>query len=273
MYLAIEAGPDTIDVAVRCRVRGVPVDGRTLVEDGEASALGSLRRAGLTPCQIGVHGYNPLHPDPAERRFWARIVVQAIPLARRLGVNDVVISAGNHQADQYGAADPRNRSPEALIEVAQQLRPLVDQAEAAGVRLAIEPYLKSAVSTPDAFIALAFLVGSPSLRCVVDCANWYGFAELLDPAPLVRRAVSVLAGRYGPIHVKEIALLPGFHLHAGLVPLGAGRTDWGGFLARVARHAEADTWVLIEHAANAAEAEAAITHLRSVAATAGVELA
>jgi hypothetical protein len=45
-----------------------------------------------------------------------------------------------------------------------------------------------------------------------------------------------LTGHYGLLHVREVALNPAFHIHAGLAPLGNGATDWVQALRLAAPH-------------------------------------
>lgn len=264
MRLALECGSTTHETAVELGIRGVPVDGGALLKEGVEATLAPLRARGLEVCQIGAFGFNPLHPDRAYQLEQIEQLDQLIDLAPSTGCPYIAIGPGNHHPSGFGAADPRNFRSAALDALASDLAPLCRKAEAVGVKLTVEPYLKSAIHRPDAFLSLKQRLPSPALRITLDVSNFYDFAALVDPQPCAAEACSRLAGHYGLVHLKEIALAEGFHLHAGLVPLGKGLTDWGNVLRLAAPHIPADSWVMVEHCSDAAEARASIGLIRSL---------
>ena len=150
MRLGIEAGPHTIAAAVELGVSGVPVTAEALVRDGVAATLAPLRAQGLSVCQIGAFGFNPLAIDPVQ----ADVLERVIPLASATGCPYIVINGGNFHPSGFGAADARNFTDAALEQVARVLAPFVRQAERCGARLSIEAYLKTAIGSPEKFLAL-----------------------------------------------------------------------------------------------------------------------
>jgi hypothetical protein len=106
----------------------------------------------------------------------------------------------------------------------------------------------------------------------VDVTSFYDYWDLWNSQDTVRQVCTKLAGLYGLVHIKEVALAEGFHIHAGLAPLGAGPTDWTAVLAQVAPHVPADSWVILEHVQTAEEARASVALLRDAAARAGATL-
>lgn len=271
--LALEAGPATLDLAVELGVTGVPIDGDALLGQGPEAVLAPLRARGLEPCQVGAFFCNPLHPDPRERAEGLDRVARLIPLAAAAGCPWVAFSGGSCCPDIFGGSDPRNLADAALEEAAAALAPLAALAARHGVTLSLEPHLRSLLSTPERAAALCARVGSPALRVTFDISNFYDFAALLEPAPLLARAARALAPCCGLVHLKEIALTPGFHLHAGLAPLGGGHTDWTEVLRHALPIAPAGGWVLVEHCQSPAEARASIALTRAAAAAAGRPLA
>jgi sugar phosphate isomerase/epimerase len=268
MRLGLEAGKDTLDLAVKQGIRGVPIYAAGLVADGVEATLAPLVERGLEVCQIGAFGFNALRVDPEQRR----ILVAAIPLAAQTGCPYIVIGPGNYQAAAFAATDPNNFTDAALDEMAEALAPLLALAEEHGVYLTIEAYLKGAISSPERFLALQKRTGSPALKSNIDVTSLYDFHDLVDPSTLIERVCTELAGHYGLVHLKEVALSEGFHLHAGLVPLGQGPTDWAEILRLTAPHLPADSWVVLEHVQSADEAEASLSLLREAAASVGVDL-
>lgn len=269
MRLGLEAGKDTLDLAVKYGVAGVPISAAQLVKDGVNTTLAPLAERGLAVCQIGAFGFNALRVDPEQRR----ILAEAIPLAAQAGCPYIVIGPGSYQAAAFAATDPNNFTDAALDEMAEVLTPLLALAEEHGAYLTIEAYLKGAISSPERFLALQKRTGSPALKSNVDVTSLYDFHDLVDPSALIERVCTGLAGHYGLVHLKEVALSEGFHLHAGLVPLGQGPTDWAEILRLTAPHLPADSWVILEHVQSADEAEASLSLLREAAASAGVDIA
>ena len=272
MRLGLEAGAHTLDLAAKHGIKGVPISADRLVKEGIQATLAPLRERGLAVCQIGAFGYNPLSTDRERQAQQTRVLEQAIPLAAQTGCPYIVICGGNYHPSGFGAGDPRNFTDEALDEVARALSPLLALAKQHGAKLAIEPYLKTAVYSADRFLALHHKVGSDALRVNIDVTSLYDYWDLWDSAKTVRHTCTALAGHYGLVHIKEVTLNEGFHIHAGLAPLGTGVTDWAEVLRLMAPHLPQDSWVILEHVLTPEEAESSLAFLRNAAVQAGVTL-
>lgn len=272
MRLGIEAGPHTYSAAVSHGVKGVPVSADQLVELGVEKALAPLREQGLQPCQIGVFGFNPLSPDTAAQEKQKDILKRVIPLAQDAGCRYLVINGGNYHPSGFGGADARNFTPQALDRVAEVLQPFVSLAEQHGVYLSIEPYLKTAIYSPESFLALKQRLPSDALRVNIDVTSLFGFNEVMNPDPAVEHICTALAGHYGLVHIKDIALKDGFHIHMELGPLGSTATNWAQVLCLVNDRLLAGSWVILEHVITLEEAAASLALLRKSAEQAGVIL-
>ena len=273
MRLGLEAGSHTLDLAVEQGVKGVPISIDALIDEGVDGAMAPLRERGLGVCQIGAFGYNPLSSDKEAQAHQAAMLEAAIPLAAATGCPYLVICGGNYHPSGFGAGDRRNFTYEALDEIADALRPMLELAEAHGARLAIEPYLKTAINSPARFLSLWDRVSSEALRVNVDPTSLYAYWDLWDPTETVARVCTELVGHYGLVHLKEVGLDEGFHIHAGLVPLGEGPTDWRQVLRLVAPHLPEDSWAILEHVQTPAEGRASLALLRDAAEAEGVVLA
>jgi sugar phosphate isomerase/epimerase len=272
MRLGLEAGPHTIEMAKELGIRGVPVDAGELVTKGVGEVVGPLREAGLEVCQIGAFGYNPLLPDEEALAEQTELVTKAIGLAADAGCPYIVINGGNRHPSGFLHGYAENFTDAALDEVAENLKPLCEKAEAAGACLSIEPYIKSAVSSPERFLALAGKVGSPVLRVNLDVTSLFGLDEMWDCTETVRNACRSLAGHYGLVHVKDVVLKEGFHIHVDLAPIDEGACDWTLMLKEAAPHVPDDSWVILEHVASPEEARRCTAYLKQCAAEAGVTL-
>ena len=272
MRLGLDAGPHTLDLAVELGIRGVPISAEPLVNDGVAAVLAPLRSRRLEVCQVGAFGYNVLSTATEQQARQKAILMHAIPLAAETGCPYIVINGGNYHPSGFAAGDARNFTDAALDAVAAALTPMVELAERHGVKLSIEPYLKTAIHSPERFLALKRKLPSGALRANVDPTSLYDYQDLWDPRGKVRHVCTALAGHYGLGHIKEIALSDGFHIHAGLAPLGAGLTDWSEVLRLMAPHLPPDSWVILEHVQTPEEGRASVARLRAAAATASVTL-
>jgi sugar phosphate isomerase/epimerase len=270
MRFGFEAGPHTHDLARELGITGVPIDMAALVNKRPQMVLEELQ--GLQVCQISAFGVNPLSPDQGGQAEQRRILKAAIPLAAQTGCPYIVICGGNYHPSGFGAHHPDNGSEAALDEVARVLEPFVTAAEAHGVKLCIEAYLKTAISSPERFLALKERLPSEALRVNIDVTSYYDYQDFLDPAVTIEHICSALAGHYGLVHIKDIALKEGFHLHAELAPLGSSLTDWPEVLRLTAPHLPADSWLILEHVLSPEEAHTSVPLLRKYAQQAGVNL-
>lgn len=268
MRLGIEAGSHTLDVARAHGIKGVPIYIDQLIDNGVDATLRPLQEQGLSICQIGAFGFNPLLPSEAE----AEKLNQAIEMATDTGCPYIVINGGNYHTSGFLHADARNFTDEALQTIATYLTPFVEKAEKHGVRLSIEPYLKGAIGTPERFLTLKQLVSSNALRINVDVTSFYDYRAMWDPAPVVENACKTLAGHYGLGHIKDLVLNEGFHIHVDLAPLGSSRTDWAQVLSLMASHMPEDSWLILEHVSTQEEAVSSLQALYDAASQAGVEL-
>jgi sugar phosphate isomerase/epimerase len=265
MKLGLDAGAASLDLAVELSVPAVPIGADQLAADGVAKTLAPLRERKLKVCQIGAFGYNPLSTDQAAQAAQAGVLAKAIPLAAETGCPYIVIGPGNYHPSGLGTPDPRNFADAALDAMARALEAPLKNAEKHGVRLSIEAYLKGAINSPQRFLDLWGRVPNDALRCNVDPSSLYSFRELIDSRQMVDQVCTLLAGHYGLVHVKDIALSDGFHLHAGFAPLGQGPTDWEQMLRLIAPHVPGDSWVIIEHCLTPQQARADVAFLRAIA--------
>ncbi len=68
-----------------------------------------------------------------------------------------------------------------------------------------------------------------------------------NPKPTILHACTSLKEHYGLIHLKELALKPGFHAHIELVAHDQGNTPWDYVLENCRAHIPPESWVMIEH--------------------------
>jgi sugar phosphate isomerase/epimerase len=272
MRLGLEAGKLTLELAAEVGVRGVPISGGALVANGVEATLKPLRERGLEVCQIGALGYNPLGPDASVIERERSVLERLIPLAAQTGCRYIVIAPGNYHPSVFGHFDPRNFHEDAVDAMARALGPLVALAERHNVCLSIEPYLKAAIHGAESFLALWNRIPSPSLRVNLDPTSLYGHREAMAPDAFVANLCKALADHYGLVHLKEVTLAEGFHVHMDLCPIGAGRTNWSELLRLASVHIPDDSWVIVEHVRSVDEARQSFQIIRQASLSAGINL-
>lgn len=264
MRLGIEAGSETLSIAVQENISGVPIFLDQLLQDGVDKTLAPIQENGLEVCQIGAFGFNPLAPD-AQMQEATRQLEQGISIAAQVKCPYITITGGNYHPSGFLAGDPRNHDEATLGIIATRLKPVLAIAEAHEVKLTIEPYLKAAINSPEQFLKLKGLLGSDALRINIDVTSLYDYQDMLNPSPKVTHICQQLAGHYGLVHIKDVVLKEGFHIHIDLAPLGSSPTDWSHFLSLVAPHIPKDSWLILEHVANAEEARQSLLILKNAA--------
>lgn len=272
MRLGLDAGANTLDLAVELGIQGVPISAEQLVRVGVDATLAPLRGRGLQVCQIGAFGFNVLSTDRAKQARQQAILEQAIPLARATGCPYIVICGGNYHPSGFGAGG----CPQFHRRRAGRDRGRAGADVGAG-RAARRPAEHRAVPQDRHPLgrALPGVLGPGAVAALcanVDVTSLYDHADMWNPAATIRRTCEGLVGHYGLIHIKELALADGFHIHIGLAPLGQGPTDWTEVLRLVAPHVPDDSWVILEHVATPDEARASVAYLRATAMRAGVSL-
>ncbi|MXU64390.1 sugar phosphate isomerase/epimerase family protein [Oceanomicrobium pacificus] len=273
MRLGIEAGADTIEAAVELGIRGVPVDAAELASKGVGATLSTLKKHGLEVCQIGAFGFNPLSEDEAAQETQKDLLREVIPMAADTGCPYIVICGGNHHPSGFGDFDPRNWTEGAFDELVVTLQPFVALAARHGAKIAIEPYLKTAINHPERFHRLRERLSHPeALVANVDVTSLYDFRDYARPDQICREVCQGFSGVYGLGHIKDIGLEPGFHLQMGLAPLGTSPTNWIEVLRMMEPHMPKDSWLILEHLSDIEEARRSTAKLRDYAKEAGVSL-
>jgi sugar phosphate isomerase/epimerase len=272
MKLGLEAGKDTDLLAEEFGIKGKPLAAGTLAEKGVEGALAPFKEKGMAPCQIGAMGYNALSDDKDALEGQREVLASIIPMAADTGCRYISIGCGNHHPSGFGHYDVRNFTPDAIDAMARELEPMVKLAEKHDAILTIEPYLKAAINGPEPFKQLQAKLNSPALKANIDPSSLYDFWDIVDAEAKVREVCEGFAGHYGLVHLKEVGLEPGFHLKAGLTPIGEGPTDWELLLKLAKPHLPADGWIIIEHVLSAEEGRNSIPLIRKAAAAAGIDL-
>jgi len=157
-------------------VKGITVWRQALEGRNVAQAGDALRAAGLTVVSLCRGGFFPA-TDAAGRRAAIDDNLRAIDEAAALGAPLIVLVCG---------ADPGQPLAESRRQIADGITAVLDRADQAGVRLAIEPLhpmyadTRSAVNTLRQANDLCEAIGSPSVGVVVDVYHLWWDPELKE---------------------------------------------------------------------------------------------
>jgi sugar phosphate isomerase/epimerase len=190
--------------------------------------------------------YNMIHPDAAVRAAGLRRLGVLIAAAGAMGTGMVTLCTGTRDPDDQWRHHPDNASTEAWRDLRVEMVKAAALAEAAGVRLGIEPELANVVDSASAARRLMDEIASPSLAVVLDPANLFEVADAATRRDLVARAVDLLADRIVMAHAKDRDAAGGF------ATAGQGVIDFGHFIGCL-RTAGFDG-DLVTHGLSAAEA-------------------
>ncbi len=190
--------------------------------------------------------YNMIHPDVAVRAEGLRRLGVLIASAGAMGTGMVTLCTGTRDPDDQWRHHPGNTTPQAWHDLRAEMTRAAVLAEAAGVRLGIEPELANVVNGAAAARRLIDEIASPSLAVVLDPANLFEVAGAAERRDLVARAVDLLADRIVMAHAKDRDAAGGF------VAAGQGVIDFAHFIACL--RAAGFDGDLVAHGLNGAEA-------------------
>lgn len=168
--------------------------------------------------------YNMIHPDPAVRAKGMQRLAVLIEAAVAMGTQVVTLCTGTRDPDDQWRDHPGNGAPDAWADLLAEMSKAAALAEAAGIRLGIEPEMANVVSSAEKARTLIDTIASPSLAIVLDPANLFEVADAAIRRDVVARAVDLLADRIQMAHAKDRDAQGGF------ATAGKGVIDFGHFI-------------------------------------------
>jgi sugar phosphate isomerase/epimerase len=277
---AVPRVPDALDERF-CRWAsdlGVAALG-THMADPERLAAGLAREVrarladyGLRIVQATAYNPNMVQPDAAERRAALDRLNLAFRVARDLGCPMVLSGCGGLPPTGFYGPHPDNHAPATRERLVSFLREAAPRAEDAGIVLALECHLLTALESPERIREVVEAVDSPWVKVNFDPVNLLGSPDaVFGSGAEMEGQHAILAPYYHTTaHAKDVAVGDDLVLHIEERPCGEGVLDWGTYL-RVADRLGAPTTLLVEHFP-AETVAASLALLRQTAATVGVEV-
>jgi L-ribulose-5-phosphate 3-epimerase len=224
-----------------------------------------LAEQGLSIVQ--ATGYNPqlTHPDNAVLQTELERLRAAFATARQLGAEMIISGCGSRHPSHFYGPHPDNHLPTTRDRLIAALRRVAPWAQDAGVILALECHVTTALDTPEHIRDVVQAVDSPWVRANFDPVNLLGdFSRVWHNAEAMRQMWQTLGAGYAKsAHIKDVVADPQLVVHISEAPPGAGLLDLDAFFEVVA-HLGEDTAVIVEHLP-AAQALAAIAYVKAAA--------
>jgi sugar phosphate isomerase/epimerase len=216
---------------------------------------------------VQATGYNPqlTHPDNAVLSSELDRLRAAFETAKLLGAEMIISGCGSRHASAFYGPHPDNHAPATRERLIDSLRRVVPWAEEAGVILALECHVTTALDTPEHIREVILAVDSPWVRANFDPVNLLGdFARVWDNAAMMRHMWRTLGACYTKsAHIKDVRADPELVVHISEAPPGQGLLDLDAFFEVVSALGE-DTAVIVEHLP-ADQALAAIAYVKQAA--------
>jgi sugar phosphate isomerase/epimerase len=192
-----------------------PLD-RRLVE-GIAKAFGAAR---IRIAVLGAY-FNPVHPDPRERRRGVESFKALLEATGTLGCPIVATETGSLNADL--SFHPDNRGEAAFAVLVDTLRELVGEAEKRGATACIEGVANHVIHSPARMRRILDELGSPNLGVILDPVNFLDGDNYRGSLELVEEALELFGDRILVVHAKDFVIEGGRPIR---VPPGKGLLDF-----------------------------------------------
>jgi len=195
----------------------------------EGLAEGVARAAAATGVTLSALSgtYNMAHPEPAVRARGRAGFAQVLRAAQRMGAPIVTLCTGTRHPSNMWAPHPDNAYASAWSDLRAELDVILPWAEAAGVRLGVEPEHANVVADADLARRLLDEVKSPYLGIVLDAANLLSPVALPRQREVMDHAFERLGDALLLAHAKDM------DAQGGVVGAGQGAVDLDHFAARL----------------------------------------
>jgi len=231
-------------------------DWRRQLEDNELEVV-----------QVGAWALNPLRPT-AETEQIAR---EAIAAAAELGAPCIVLGGGSKNPNHSFCGHPYNFTDAAISEAASNLKPLAQEAEAAGLVVTLEIHFATVLHDWEACRRLIDEISSRSVKINLDAANMIRYHDYWNSSDYIRKGVESLGGMIATCHAKDVIMHDALHLHIDECPAGEGCLNYADIIGLVDAHLPPDTYMVVEHTP-LDKLPAAMDYIRESAAKAGVAI-
>ncbi|WP_068496905.1 sugar phosphate isomerase/epimerase family protein [Paenibacillus kribbensis] len=192
--------------------------------------------------QIAVLGcyINMIHPDPSQRRKELNRFKEHIRFARDFGCSIVGTETGNVNPEIVYTEENFTEKP--FLDVVENVRELVAEAEKFGVIVGIEGGINHPIHTPERMRRLLDRVPSNNLQVIFDPANFISLNNYQNQEAVFQEAFDLFGDRIVIMHAKDLIIED----HAiKFVPVGKGILNYN-FLLKLLKDKKPYLNILLE---------------------------
>jgi sugar phosphate isomerase/epimerase len=213
---------------------------------------------------VQATGYNPQLTEPDDDVLASELdrLRAAFHTARLLGAEMIISGCGSRHSSAFYGPHPENHLPATRERLVASLRRVAPWAADAGVILALECHVTTALDTPEHIRDIVQAVESPWVRANFDPVNLLGdFSKVWHNAAAMRHMWQTLGRCYAKsAHIKDVRADPELVVHISEAAPGQGMLDLDAYFEVVSQLGE-ETAVIVEHLP-ADQALAAIAYVK-----------
>ena len=138
--------------------------------------------------------------------------------------------------------------------------------------LCFEPWVITSLNTPARLERLVRAVDHEKVAVELDLANLVTLERYFDTAGLIRDCLDRFGDKVRLVHLKDAILTPEPYIfHIGEAIVGDGIIEYT-VLLQLLQKCSPDACLMVEHIKREADAQKAVSHIKSIASGAGITL-
>jgi L-ribulose-5-phosphate 3-epimerase len=182
--------------------------------------VAAFRREHVRIAVLGSY-FNPVHPDPAERRRGAERFKELLRRCKDFGCRLVATETGSLNADF--SPHPGNAGEGAFALFVETMRDIAAEAERSGSLACIEGVARHVVHDPARMRLALSEIGSSSVQVLFDPVNFLDLGNYRGQERIIEDSFELFGDRIVAVHAKDFTVEGG-----GLrtAPAGSGLLDY-----------------------------------------------
>lgn len=169
-------------------------------------------------------GYQPAHPDPAQRIKDHENLKKTLKVMQKLGGETIHIAGGSYAGDAWWY-HPKNFTQQGLDELVDEMKKIAPYAEDAGVAICPETTQFCILNTIERMREYVDRIDSPCVKVTFDVVNHMRPDRISESGKFFKCALAELGDRIGMLHIKDVNVVSGLVVHINEVPMGTGLLD------------------------------------------------
>jgi len=225
----------------------------------------------ITIAEVGAWNSNPISTDDAERNRSIKFNQAQLALADRIGARCCVNVAGS-RSPVWSGPHPDNLSNDTFDMIVESTRKIIDGVNPKRTFYALECMQWVYPDSVDSYKQLIIAIDRKAFAVHIDPVNLINRpSRYFDTAGVIRECFRQLGHLVRCCHAKDVIMSTKAIVHLDEVRPGLGTLDYTTYLTELVRTAP-DAPLMLEHLPNEAEYDLAASHIRSIAAQAGISI-